>query len=645
MENKLRISPRVEVKGKSLSDFPDVLAQWHPTKNKSTLIERNSRSSNYGKVIAPGEIAAGSQKKYWWKCVEGSDHEWEAQVSPRTARNGGCPCCAGQKVSITNSLSQLYPEISRIWHPTKNGETTPSDIVAGSGKKHWWKCPNGPDHEWENGPNTLIRSFNVSSLHGCPYCYGKKVSVTNRLDLKYPEIAEQWHPTLNGELLPEQVVAYSGKKVWWKCPNGPDHEWCVPVSARTSVGKRGCPFCANQRVCSTNSLRARFPELCSEWHPSLNGDLTPNDVLAYTGKRVWWKCDKGPDHEWKQTPSVRLSMDTGCPYCANLAVSVTNSLSVLFPELAKQWHPSLNGKLLPDQVVSGSGKRVWWKCSVEDDHEWRTSIHKRTNERQGCPCCAYPIRKIVPSNSLASTHPEVLGQWDYERNKKSPTEVAGGSSDKAYWICSEGHSYSQIIANKIVNNHGCSYCAGQKVLPDGSNSLAAIYPELIVEWDDELNSPITPWDVRPASHKKIHWECSDSECGFRWKTTLSSRTGRQKTGCPSCAEYGFKTEIPAFLYCLALMGPTQIWWYKIGITDNLERRARQIQASLRRHGLPLGVEILDSIQFDKGGDAKAIETRLKDEQSIRASTTEKFDGNSELFSINPIEWARNNELI
>jgi len=381
-----RIRPRVEVKGKSLADFPDVLAQWHPTKNKSTLIEGNSRSPNYGKVIGPGEIAAGSHKKYWWKCVEGSDHEWEAQVDPRTARNVGCPFCAGQRVCSTNSLSQLFPEISRIWHPTKNGEITPSDIVAGSAKKYWWKCPNGPDHEWEASSRSTTLSFSESSRNGCPFCYGKKVSVTNRFDLKFPDLAKQWHPSLNGDLMPEQVVAHSGKKIWWKCPNGSDHEWCVPVSARTSSG-RECPFCANQRVCSTNSLRARFPEICQEWHPSLNGDLTPDDILAYTGKKVWWKCDKGPDHEWEQTPSVRLSMGTGCPFCQNLAVSVTNSLSALFPEIAEQWHPSLNGELLPEQVVAFSGKRVWWKCPVVEGHEWRTAIDKRTSERQGCSIC------------------------------------------------------------------------------------------------------------------------------------------------------------------------------------------------------------------------------------------------------------------
>jgi hypothetical protein len=31
------------------------------------------------------------------------------------------------------------------------------------------------------------------------------------------------------------------------------------------------------------------------------------------------------------------------------------------PEIAKEWHPTKN-VLTPDNVVSGSNKKAWWKC-------------------------------------------------------------------------------------------------------------------------------------------------------------------------------------------------------------------------------------------------------------------------------------------
>ena len=41
--------------------------------------------------------------------------------------------------------------------------------------------------------------------------------------------------------------------------------------------------------------------------------------------------------------------------------SPENSLLQKLPELAKQWHPTLNGKLTPYNVKAGVFKKVWWK--------------------------------------------------------------------------------------------------------------------------------------------------------------------------------------------------------------------------------------------------------------------------------------------
>ena len=40
------------------------------------------------------------------------------------------------------------PRVAKEWHPTKNGKLTPRDVVFGSARVVWWKCPEGRDHEW-----------------------------------------------------------------------------------------------------------------------------------------------------------------------------------------------------------------------------------------------------------------------------------------------------------------------------------------------------------------------------------------------------------------------------------------------------------------------------------------------------------------
>lgn len=162
---------------KTLAEFPDVAAQWHPTKNGDRT---------------PDQIAAGSHEKYWWQCSEGPDHEWAATLSHRT-RGSGCPFCSGAMVSVTNSLAALYPHVAAEWHPSKNGDLTPDRVVAGSNKKYWWFCPEGPDHEWE----AIVSARSRGS--GCHFCWGRRVSVTNSLAALHPDVAVQWHPSKNGD--------------------------------------------------------------------------------------------------------------------------------------------------------------------------------------------------------------------------------------------------------------------------------------------------------------------------------------------------------------------------------------------------------------------------------------------------------------
>ena len=158
----------------------------------------------------------------------------------------------------------------------------------------------------------------------------------------FPELVAQWHPTRNGEVTPVQVTAGNNKKkLWWTCPKGPDHQWQTSAGSRVRSGS-GCPFCAGQRATSLNNLARMEPDLAQDWHPTLNGALTPSDVTPGSSKKVWWVCTNGPDHQWEAAPKSRSRSGQGCPFCAGRRASVTNSLAALHPELASAWHPSKN---------------------------------------------------------------------------------------------------------------------------------------------------------------------------------------------------------------------------------------------------------------------------------------------------------------
>ena len=125
----------------------------------------------------------------------------------------------------------------REWDNEKNGVLTPDTLGIGATVQVWWRCAKG--HEWQSTPNSRWRNGNVS---GCPYCSGKRVSLERSLLTRFPLIALEWHPVLNGFLRPEDVMGSAGKKVWWLCPNG--HSWSSTINNRVR-GRVSCKQCRN----------------------------------------------------------------------------------------------------------------------------------------------------------------------------------------------------------------------------------------------------------------------------------------------------------------------------------------------------------------------------------------------------------------
>ncbi len=202
---------------------------------------------------------------------------------------------------------------------------------------------------------------------------------------RYPEIAKQWHATKNGELKPSDVSARSRKKVWWICCSG--HEWQDTVLNRTVRGAN-CPYDLGKRLAFLeNNLATKYPEIAKEWHPTKNGELHPSDVAAHSHKNAWWICEKG--HVWQATVLNRTSNGTDCPYCSGrLAISGTNDLQTLYPNIAEEWCTELNEELDPSNFLPKSGKSVWWECSENHNHRWKATILSRIALETGCPYCS-----------------------------------------------------------------------------------------------------------------------------------------------------------------------------------------------------------------------------------------------------------------
>ena len=343
---------------------------------------------------------------------------------------------------------------------------------------------------------------------------------SDNLAITNPELASEWNYERNGDLKPTQVTLGSDKKVWWKCTKG--HEYESRIIDRSN--NKGCPYCSNHRVLEGyNDLTTTKPELAKEWNYGKNGNLKPTQFTSGSGKKVWWKCDKG--HEWQAIISSR-SRGSGCPYCSNMKILIGyNDLATTYPELAKEWNYEKNGDLKPTQVVANTNKIVWWKCSK--GHEWQASISNRS-KGSGCPYCSN-YKALEGYNDLATTNPEIAKEWNYERNGDlKPTQFTIGSDKKVWWKCKNGHEWQVRIAGRS-NGRGCPFCAGQKVF-EGYNDLATTNPELAEEWNYEKNGDLKPTQVTISSGQKVWWKCKN---GHEWQAVIASRS--RGSGCPYCS--------------------------------------------------------------------------------------------------------------
>ena len=349
-------------------------------------------------------------------------------------------------MGISKSLAETAPEISLQWDYKKNEPATPESVTGQSKSKAWWLCPKG--HSF----SASIKS-RVNRKSGCPVCANRLiVPGFNDLESLEPQTSLEWHPTKNGELLPRHVSRGSEKKVWWKCAKG--HEWETSPNHRTSE-RTGCPFCSNKRVLSGfNDLQTSHPTVAADWDWDKNEIETPKTVNGGSHRRVWWKCKFG--HSWQAGIVRRTREDTGCPVCSNnVVLEGANDIASTNPELIPEWDFELNGTLYPKTLGSGSGTRVWWRCSL--GHSWRTSPSKRISG-QGCPVCIG--KKVqVGFNDLLTTNPELASEWNFERNLPlEVTSVTAMANKFAWWMCIEGHEWKSLISNRS-GGRGCPKCA------------------------------------------------------------------------------------------------------------------------------------------------------------------------------------------
>ena len=90
--------------------FPEFAQHWD--QDAVDASKEGGRAVHGGKQLTPQlEVATLFNLRLPWRCPVADDHVWITSLQQRQ-KNAECPCCANKKVSVTNSLATLRPELA-----------------------------------------------------------------------------------------------------------------------------------------------------------------------------------------------------------------------------------------------------------------------------------------------------------------------------------------------------------------------------------------------------------------------------------------------------------------------------------------------------------------------------------------------------
>ncbi len=515
---------------KILKGFND-LATTHPAFSEEWNYEENAK---IGYFI--DQIGAGSGAKVWWKCPNG--HSYDMVIQKRTSRGFNCPYCSGHRFkSGYNDLQTLYPDVAAEWHPSKNGIINPSDIPAKTHNKYWWVCPLG--HEYLAAVND--RAIGHTN---CPICNKRKQTS-----------------------FPEQALYYYIKKIYPNAVNGyrdifentMELDIFIP-EIKYGIEYDGKAFHATEEqykreykkflLCRKKGIKLlRLKEGRCNFEKVAYADFTfyienPKNEEELTAKFQMVIDQIDPESNmffrknffhYSSDVKVNFNRDRA-EILSNYLTDIPNSLQKEYPEIAKMWNYEKNGELTPSMFMSHSNTLVWWKC-CKCGHEWQSQINSMTRDgRIGCAICAKAKRgKTQTKNALKERSllkkcpPEILKEFDCNKNELTPDEITIGSARPIWWKCKTcGFEWYASPQSRIKIHTGCPHCSG-RVAMTGVDDLKTLHPEALLDWDYERNS-IQPDHILPGSGKKVF--CTCHYCGFKWSAAVREKLKRKR--CPNC---------------------------------------------------------------------------------------------------------------
>lgn len=509
---------------------PDVAKDWDYSLNELS-------------GMTPQTVSPSSSKTFWWTCTDG--HSVSTRVNRRTAY--GCRYCNikssqdEKRIEIWNSS----PSWIELLHPLSEEQVAARVPIQGT--VFTWSCEKcGDPFTCTVAERTRAGSRRRSLCNKCGTARRGVRNSKTRLERSgsigdlFPEIAAEWADDLNQGISVFEVTPSKNRSYWWRCKYG--HEWKARTSNRTYLG-RNCPKCNDpstslleMRIFSELShiegymlLRTKVEEFEADLYiPSLSIAIESDGYPWHSGvKKEERDLRKNQVWEAAGIDVIRIRDSKLKPLGTHL---------IQFQEKGDTNHLEILHELVELLLTIRPAEKFLEELST---------FYKEnaTFRNQNIYMDLISQRVAKEENRLSVANPELLAEWDYEKNAPlTPDRVSRASSLKVSWICSTcSNKWEARIANRIQLGRGCPVCARKRVQAkreaqfiSGGNTLKEKYPELALEYNDARNE-LDSSHIAPKSTRSVWWTCP--KCGNEWKTTVANRT-RLSSGCPNYRSHG-----------------------------------------------------------------------------------------------------------
>lgn len=227
---------------------PELIHEWHPTKNSS---------------LTPYDVTSKSNKKAWWKCST-CGHEWETKILSRSYGTNCPKCCTYGAESKSKSQEEFIKEIVGIY-----GENTYEFLTNYKNNRDKIKTKHKKcGYIWNVAPYVLLRNKVGNDV--CPLC-------NCTIPYNTESFKERIFNLVGNEYTVVGVYVNDSTKIKMK-HNKCCHEW--DITPNKFVRGRRCPICRESK--GEKRIREWLINNKIEFEPQMKYD----ELLGLNGGRL-----------------------------------------------------------------------------------------------------------------------------------------------------------------------------------------------------------------------------------------------------------------------------------------------------------------------------------------------------------------------